>query len=105
MEVLEYRQKCDVEPSTFPDSTNFINYIIKLNANLRFGGWKLYRLDFRLQFPPIKTRIGRVIEFFVATGKEACFATHSKLTATKTPFQTRWLRKPPFKLDGYEKSL
>jgi len=29
------------------------------------------RFDFRLQFPPFKTRIGRIIKFFVATDKKA----------------------------------
>jgi len=54
------------------------------------------RLDFRLQFPSIKTQIGQIIFFFfffVATEKKAVLRRAAI-----------WrLRKTPLNLDGYEK--
>jgi len=50
------------------------------------------RQDFSLQFPSIKTQIGRAIKIFVAT-EEGRFATLSILMVMKAPL----------KLNGYEK--
>jgi len=55
----------------------------KNKKNKKVGG--NCRLDFYLEFPPIKTQIGRIIKEFVATEKTAVFDAQQ--------------------LDGYENTL
>ena len=63
------------------------------SANLRFDGWKLStRLPSTI--PTHQNANWPNNNIFVAT-EEGQFATRSNLTVTKTPFETKWLRKTP----------
>ena len=62
------------------------------SASLRFGGWKLWTRLLSYKFSPIKSQIGRILFFLVAT-EEGRFSTRINMTVPKTLFENRWLRK------------
>jgi len=51
------------------------------------------RLDFLLQCPSIKTPIGRIIFFSLATEKQAVLRRAATTRLWETAIETRWLRK------------